>query len=140
MYTCKNSRNGGDIDIEKKKSLKCRVHNTSGMTIEKEVLCDYVCQCKLCKVVARVARIGVTLSRATKIELTAPAKTPIIVPSTQAIIIQLVDKFPASSILVVITHEATRAAAFEIETIERSIPPVSIESINAILKIAISGI
>ena len=58
VYTCKNSRNGGDIDIEKKKSLKCRVHNTSGMTIEKEVLCDYVCQCKLCKVVARVARIN----------------------------------------------------------------------------------
>ena len=90
--------------------------------------------------VARVARIGVTFSCATKIELTAPAKTPTIVPSTHAMMIHLLDRFSDSPILFVITHEATRAAAFEMETIERSIPPVSIESIRAILKIAISGI
>ena len=91
-------------------------------------------------IVARVARIGVTLSRATKIELTAPANRPTIVPSTHAMMIHLLERFSDSPILVVITHDATRAAALEIETIERSIPPVSIESISAILSIAISGI
>lgn len=58
VYVAKSSRNGKEIDPEKKKSQKCRVENTSGMTIEKEVLCDYICECKLCKVAARVAKIN----------------------------------------------------------------------------------
>jgi hypothetical protein len=58
VNVCLSRRNGKGIDMEKKKSQKCRLQNTSGMTIEKEVLCDYKCECKLCKVVARVARIN----------------------------------------------------------------------------------
>ena len=90
-------------------------------------------------IVARVARIGVTSSFAINIELMAPAIKPTSIPRTHAMMIHISDSLPVVSLLLLITYAATSAAAFEIETIERSIPPVSIESITAMLRIAISG-
>ena len=69
----------------------------------------------------------------------APAIKPTSIPRTHAMMIHISDSLPVVSLLLLITYAATSAAAFEIETIERSIPPVSIESITAMLRIAISG-
>ena len=89
--------------------------------------------------VASVAKIGVIFKIAIKIELIKPQIKPTKIPDKQAIRIHAFDSSPAAFICSVIMYAATSAAAFEIPTIERSMPPVSIESITAIDKIAISG-
>ena len=68
----------------------------------------------------------VTSNLATNIELIPPAISPTKIPSAQAMMIHINDSVPVVSLLFVITQAATSAAALEIETIDRSIPPVSV--------------
>ena len=90
--------------------------------------------------VAKVANIGVMFKTAIRSALMPPQIKPSKIPARHAIKIHRFVISPSSLIFFVRMYAANSAARLDVATIDKSIPPVSIDSMTAIERIATSGI
>ena len=86
-----------------------------------------------------MANIGVILRTAINSAFMPPQIKPSKMPARHAIKIQRFVISPSSLIFFVKMYAANNAARLDVATIDKSIPPVSIDSITAIERIATSG-
>ena len=90
--------------------------------------------------VPKVARMGATLTVAIRKPFTTPQSKPNKSPMNMEKAIHRFNDIPVLAGCCVIMKAVVRPVILAILTMERSIPPVIMESITAIPKIAISGI